>query len=212
MDSFYIGLIPEKNAVGLPHEKLPGTDIASVIKVQHGDMIATVSQETLQRLYMTEEEGFELAQKNTDRESYTFAPMSMVLQGMGISPEYSADMTAPYPGTPMLYVLTNEKGWDGASMITRKDVMDDIRQQLGEDFVVLPSSRHEVIILPESVAPDVKELEAMVREINASVVSPDDFLSDSVFRYDGNSLMKVGEHELEMTSVNTAEMQQERGL
>lgn len=54
--------------------------------------------------------------------------------------------------------------------------------QLGRtNYIVLPSSVHETIFLPIDQGMDSNELEGMVQQINAGVVSDEDKLSDHVF-------------------------------
>ena len=48
-----------------------------------------------------------------------------------------------------MYVLTNRRGIYGASFIADKQVLGSIAEKLGGDFAILPSSVHELIIIPE---------------------------------------------------------------
>ena len=82
-----------------------------------------------------------------------------------------------------MYVLSNRKRIDGASLLLDKGMMQRVIDRIGEDFYILPSSIHECIILPAIPEMDVAELTAMVREINATQVSVGDRLSDNVYRY-----------------------------
>ena len=54
----------------------------------------------------------------------------------------------------------------------------------GEGYCVLPSSQHEVLIIPDSAGIDRGELAEMVKQANQSVVEPKDVLTDTVFHYD----------------------------
>ena len=87
----------------------------------------------------------------------------------------------------MLYVLSNEARLHGAAAILNKKIMDDITDKLGKDFFILPSSIHEVLIVPKNDRTDLKDLESMVRDVNASHVSPGERLSDHVYAYDAKS-------------------------
>ena len=48
---------------------------------------------------------------------------------------------------------------------------------------VLPSSIHEMIIMPENATMSRKELCEMVTEVNAQYVEQDEVLSDAVYYY-----------------------------
>ena len=79
----------------------------------------------------------------------------------------------------VLTVCTTINKTCGASAILLlPDLIDD-----GEiddvDYYIIPSSIHETIILKGYDS----GLKAMVREVNATQVPPEDFLSDNVFKY-----------------------------
>lgn len=84
-----------------------------------------------------------------------------------------------------LWVATVEGGAYGACVIVYPGFLEHAAETLHGSFFVLPSSIHEVILLPErDVRGKVEELEAMVRNINRSDVQPEERLSDSVYYYD----------------------------
>ncbi len=76
-----------------------------------------------------------------------------------------------------MYVLTNEIRSFGAACILYDNVLEDIGNQLGENYYVLPSSVHEVIIVPESKSPNRVDLEEMIEEINGTQVAEEEILS-----------------------------------
>ena len=50
---------------------------------------------------------------------------------------------------------------------------------------MLPASVHEVLVLPEQGEENEAEmLEAIVRQVNAGVLSKEDFLSDKIYYYE----------------------------
>ena len=55
---------------------------------------------------------------------------------------------------------------------------------MGGDFFLLPSSIHEVILVPDNGKMDYRELEKMVHEVNETQVRPTERLSDNVYHYD----------------------------
>lgn len=97
---------------------------------------------------------------------------------MGIEPEMMPDEPAG------MYVATCNHGINGAGCMFYPGFMDQAAEKLGGDFFVLPSSVHEVILLPDKGEMTVRELETMVQEINQAEVQPADRLSDSVYHYD----------------------------
>lgn len=87
-----------------------------------------------------------------------------------------------YNPVPM-FVLTNKSRSNGAAAILYEGELDKIGRQLGEDFYILPSSVHEVIIVPMSCGHNREELRKMVKEINLKQVAQEEFLSDHVYVY-----------------------------
>lgn len=85
-----------------------------------------------------------------------------------------------------MFVLTNESGIFGASALFYPGVIDRISEILGVGFYILPSSVHEVIILPDTGAHDAEALKQMVLEANRTVVKPNEVLSDNVWYYNYN--------------------------
>ena len=85
-----------------------------------------------------------------------------------------------------LYVLTNQLGSFGAVCILYPDILMQIARQLGESYYIFPSSIHEVIILPKSQAPMLRDLNDMVREINETQVDIEEILSDHAYFYDAS--------------------------
>ena len=73
---------------------------------------------------------------------------------------------------------------NGAAALFYPGIMKQAAALMEGSYYILPSSVHEVILLPEECAPDFRELEKMVRQINRSQVLPEDRLSDHVYHYD----------------------------
>ena len=72
-----------------------------------------------------------------------------------------------------IYILTNQEKLNGASVSVQEGVLEKVAELLGINFYVLPSSIHELLILPDNGSMQLSELEAMVREVNATQVAPD---------------------------------------
>ena len=89
-----------------------------------------------------------------------------------------------YPSAIPMYILTNEQELNGASALLYGDILKDFANKKGSDMYILPSSIHEVIMVPADRIDDPKGLSSMVHEANTTVVSTGDVLSDSVYYYD----------------------------
>lgn len=87
-------------------------------------------------------------------------------------------------GMPM-YCLTNAGKMNGASLILNEEVMKLVGKVLGDDLYVLPSSVHEVLLVPVSLQAELSELQNMVAEINGSGEVPaEEILSNKVQYFD----------------------------
>lgn len=84
-----------------------------------------------------------------------------------------------------MYVMTNERKTDGAATLLYPDSLTDAAKMLGGDFFVIPSSIHEVIlVLAKDTGLQKKELNDMVKQVNATQLDPTEILSDHVYFYD----------------------------
>lgn len=82
-----------------------------------------------------------------------------------------------------MYILTNQYCQFGAACILYDHVLEDIGNLLKEDYYILPSSIHELIILPLSFSPDEASLNEMIVDINRTQVSEEEVLSDHAYYY-----------------------------
>ena len=87
---------------------------------------------------------------------------------LSVKPENLFEQTEPLESEMIpMYILTNQNKVNGAGVLARDGVLDKIGELLGSDFYVLPSSTHEVILVPDNGNMQTKELEDMVKEVNA---------------------------------------------
>ena len=71
------------------------------------------------------------------------------------------------------------------------DFREKVRGMIRGDFYILPSSIHEVILVPESFGLEPERMQEMVKEINQTGVAPEEVLSDSVYYFDGEEIRIV---------------------
>ncbi len=83
-----------------------------------------------------------------------------------------------------MFVLTNTSGVNGAACMLYPKPLKSFGQKIKRDFFILPSSVHEVLLVPASEGLKKEDLTEMVREINKTEVSPNEVLSDIVYVYD----------------------------
>ena len=154
--------------------------------VVHNDMAA--------KLMLTPDEVLQIGQSNIDSQQFEIKPMQEILKEMfvrdGMDPEM-VDMMMPESDVPQMIVMSSQNHIQGSNSILSEDALKQVHDMLDGDFIVLPSSIHEVICVPvtEDMKPD--DLRAMVHEVNMTQVAPNEFLSNNIMKYDGQKLKMV---------------------
>ncbi len=87
-------------------------------------------------------------------------------------------------GRIAMKLLTNQRGLYGAAAMLYPDILRKAAGMMDSDLFVLPSSVHEVLLVPDRGEVEADELRRLVREVNATQVDAQDLLSDEVYRYD----------------------------
>lgn len=81
------------------------------------------------------------------------------------------------------FVLSNTSGIHGASCILYPDVLKNFAAVAEKDIIILPSSIHEVLLLPDEGDISGSELSRLVNHINQTEVAKEDRLSNQVYFY-----------------------------
>lgn len=144
----------------------------------------------MERWNVQEEDLFQIASLNTpvihpaDLKSMD-AVLTELIQAGDFDEEDAAQLTEELSlegdRFPM-YVLTNKERIFGASCILYDNILKEFAQRNGS-FYILPSSIHEVILVPEQEELQADKLTDMVLEVNETQVAHDEVLSDSVYCY-----------------------------
>lgn len=82
-----------------------------------------------------------------------------------------------------LYVLTNRDKMYGASAMLYSDKIRELAEELQSDLLILPSSVHEVLLMPDDKAGQYQDYRRMVEEVNTTQVEPEEILSYHLYRY-----------------------------
>ena len=110
--------------------------------------------------------------------------------------DIQTDMEIPYVEMPprQMYVFTNEQRYFGASVLLYQDILKNFAKQIRDNLVILPSSTHELIVVPAGVAgyTGINHLKEMVKTVNTTQVEPEEYLSDNVYFYNkGTGRLKI---------------------
>lgn len=161
-------------------------DLAKVYYLYLGEedgnqMTVPVSRQHLRLWNIDEAELERLADENTPR--LFPAHICSILDILSDSTPTDA-----HPGEPApFYVLTNQAGLGGAACMLYDGILKDFGERMGSDLLILPSSVHEVLLLPFNNDGQIEELCRMVSEINSQEVPGDERLSNQVYRFTRDS-------------------------
>jgi len=112
------------------------------------------------------------------------------------------------PKDEQMFVATVSDKVMGAGVLAYQDFMDQAADRVGGSFYILPSSRHEVLLVPDNGQMSLSDLESMVREVNATQVAPEDKLTDSVYHYDAEAkVFELGEKFVNREQAKEAEQE-----
>ncbi len=95
----------------------------------------------------------------------------------------------------MMFVATVPDKINGAGVIAYQDFMEQASERIGGgDFYILPSSKHEILIVPDRDFIKLEDLKDMVKAVNETEVSAQDKLTDSVYHYDSkDKIFELGD-------------------
>lgn len=192
-----------------PHKETDGLAVSYHIAFEglSGVQASTSITDKMLEMYgVTAEQLHADALENSER-MFPAVYKSMAEVMMGIAPEMTvdADMMPPMGESPLM-VLTNDQGVYGAGTLFYPGQMEEIAAHMESDFFILPSSVHEVLILPDDGQTDYRDLQIMVQQINEAEVASTDRLSDRVYHYD------VSDHLLEKAETFEHRMEKKEQL
>ena len=155
---------------------------------QQGLSSVVINNHVAESLGMGEEQLFKAAAENTRRIlPPAVKSMDEVIKEMfvadGMPPEVADMMIGEIPPERGMWIISNERGTNGAASMLYENELHKLSVQLGTDLFIMPSSIHEVIAVPaDDLEPE--ELAQMVSEINMGQVALGERLSNQVYYYD----------------------------
>lgn len=149
---------------------------------QYGTATMPLRNDHLDMWGVTKEELYCRASDNTARIlPDEFSAMSAVIEELTQIP-FARDEEDDDSGE--MYVLSNRLRSFGAAALLYDGRLEGIGAYLKSNYYVLPSSVHEVIVIPEREAAGKEALSAMVAEINRTQVEAEEVLSNRAYYYD----------------------------
>ena len=171
-------------------------DLAAIVTFcaeidEQGVKAIRVTHDLAERWNVSEEEILQAAEENT--EALFPVRMEPILDTLcrvaDISRDDLPEVVLAEEDSPQIMVLTNYLGVNGATVLLYDSLLQQVYEKLGGKFFILPSSIHEVIVMPLASAPPITDSQKMVEQINRSAVKEEEILSDSVYLYDGEKVI-----------------------
>lgn len=171
---------------GIPH--LPFLNLAIIFSIVHH-----LSEEGLESVCITNE-----LQKKWDistRDLYLLAAENTAkllpanIDTMAHMLEaYREDLYSKLEGSahpiPHIYVVTNDYGINGAAVLLYDNLIQTIAENEQRNLYIVPSSIHEILIIPDHENNSLPHLSEMIQEVNQKHVREDEILSDRAYYYD----------------------------
>lgn len=82
-----------------------------------------------------------------------------------------------------LIVATNNIHMNGAIFMAFKDELEKVADSMESDFYIIPSSIHEVILVPDAGVSDAELIKSTIADVNTTMLDAPDFLSDSLYKF-----------------------------
>lgn len=150
------------------------------IKDENGVTGTILIKDDLQnKLGVTTQTLFETALKNV-KGNFKCKKMGEIFKEMMGASDLEAEMFNDNP----MYVLTNKEMTFGAAAIIDEEFMWDVYDKIGGDFIIIPSSIHELIAIPMTEMENNAEyVNNMIKDVNRTQVEQEDRLSNHAYKF-----------------------------
>jgi len=180
----------------IPHRDFYGLTISYHVYIDDTDSVgsALITNEMARNYGVSEQVLFETAKLNTTGllKPIVRNMMDFLLGINTKAKEFSEQIEdiADNSKRDIMFILSNNKGVYGATTLLYDGILNQISNAIG-DFYILPSSIHEVLIVPDNGDVKAEDLGIMVREVNNTEVKPEERLSYNVYHYDARQGFEV---------------------
>lgn len=115
------------------------------------------------------------ARENAKKDGYTIQDAAGIIEA---DPSY-------------MYMLTNRYCLYGAAGMLDKSMLAQFADEKGADIYILPSSVHELILLPVTEERDKGGLNEAIKDANRITADPGDRLADHVYLYERSGEVRI---------------------
>ena len=149
-----------------------------------------INNQILNGFCVTLDRLFEDAKLNTIKKlKSVIKPIEEILTDLHANLEEEEDLSycTDIDGNSFMYVLTNSRKLNGAACILDKEMLMNFAESKQSDFYIIPSSIHEVILVPSRDEISREALREMIHQVNSTEVEPMEVLSDSLYMFKRNA-------------------------
>lgn len=139
------------------------------------------------KLGVTTQTLFETALKNV-KGNFKCKNMGEIFKEMMGASDLETEMFNDNP----MYVLTNKEMTFGAAAIIDEEFMWDVYDKIGGDFIIIPSSIHELIAIPMTeMENNADYVNNMIKDVNRTQVEQKDRLSNHAYKFTKENALEV---------------------
>ena len=165
-----------KKLESVPHKDI--LDLAATYKVTYNaedgrNIVIELDNETIETVNVSLDELDAAARKNSSK--HGFIVMSMPYLGIASEEEET-----------IMHVITNPECHEGAIAMLYKDCLAKVAEVYDDNVIILPSSIHEIIVMPETqVKTHLSDLKEIIFGVNnEDCIAEDEVLGDLPYRFD----------------------------
>lgn len=146
---------------------------------QKGTVI--IKRDLQDRLGVTTQTLFETALRNIkEKRSLTFKSMKQVMMEMIGADNFEAGIMDDCP----MYIISNKEMVFGSYALIDEEFMWDVYDKIGDDFIIIPSSIHELIVMPmKELKTNPEYVNDMIENVNRTQLEKKDILSNHAYKF-----------------------------
>ena len=147
--------------------------------------VANITKKLANSWGVTEKELTEAAYQNIDRFSWKLWNIVDIIREVAPDGSSVPDELANAGGSADMHVLSYENKFHGAGLLFYPNILEECLSTLGWDGTyIIPSSVHEVLLLPMHSVYEAGDIREMVKEVNDTSVPAEDILSYSLYKFE----------------------------
>ncbi len=163
---------------------VPFLDLAVIVIINLEEQVrmratCKITNQILEYWGVSFEEVYQIAYSNFLKERLKVVTMKEMLESLGCD-----DTDDILEGLIPMYIITNQTSVNGATMMLRLDIFQSLAKSFGTDLAVIPSSLHEIIVVPcRGFNLSDLTMNEIIQAVNKEQVEDTDVLSDHVYLY-----------------------------